>query len=224
MARENGWGAPRIHGELLKLGLEVDERTVSRYLPRGRTSPDKLQRWLVFLRNHRDALVGTDFFTVPTVTFEYLEGVCGAAPRTTADFAFRGNRPSGGAVGHSTTAQSRVRQIPGRRPPVRTPRIAANGFNTRSMPATSSAQSRPVTRSVVASSLPGPECPESRSESPAAPLGRCSQLRQPSLMALIPFSGFNIGCLSRRRRVRSPFPIHHQTAFVAARWQRQPFH
>ena len=44
MARENGWGAPRIHGDLLKLGLVVDERTVSRYLPRGRTSPDQLQR------------------------------------------------------------------------------------------------------------------------------------------------------------------------------------
>jgi len=72
MARENGWGAPRIHGELLKLGLVVDERTVSRYLPRGRTSPDQLQRWLVFLRNHRDALVGMDFFTVPTVTFRLL--------------------------------------------------------------------------------------------------------------------------------------------------------
>jgi len=72
MARDNGWGAPRIHGELLKLGIVIDERTVSRYLPRGRTSPDKLQRWLVFLRNHRDALVGMDFFTVPTVTFGLL--------------------------------------------------------------------------------------------------------------------------------------------------------
>jgi putative transposase len=72
MAQENGWGAPRIHGELLKLGLVVDERTVSRYLPRGRTSPDKLQRWLVFLRNHRDSLVGMDFFTVPAVTFRLL--------------------------------------------------------------------------------------------------------------------------------------------------------
>ena len=40
MARENGWGAPRIHGELLKLGLVIDERTVSRYLPRSSTSPD----------------------------------------------------------------------------------------------------------------------------------------------------------------------------------------
>ena len=72
MARENGWGAPRIHGELLKLGLMVDERTVSRYLPKSRTSPDKLQRWLVFLRNLRDGLVGMDFFTVPTVTCRLL--------------------------------------------------------------------------------------------------------------------------------------------------------
>jgi putative transposase len=72
LARENGWGAPRIHGELLKLGLVVDERTVSRYLPRGCTSPDKLQRWLVFLRNHQDGLVGMDFFTVPTAAFRLL--------------------------------------------------------------------------------------------------------------------------------------------------------
>ena len=72
MARENAWGAPRIHGELLKLGFGIDERTVSRYLPRGSTSPDKLQCWLVFLRNHRDSLVGMDFFTVPTVSFGLL--------------------------------------------------------------------------------------------------------------------------------------------------------
>jgi len=72
MARTNGWGAPRIHAELLKLGIVIDERTVSRYLTKGRTSPDKLHNWLVFLRNHRDALVGMDFFTVPTVTFGLL--------------------------------------------------------------------------------------------------------------------------------------------------------
>ena len=72
MASDNGWDAPRIHGELLKLGIEIEERTVSRYLPKRRTSPDKLQSWLAFLRNHRDALVGMDFFTVPTVTFRLL--------------------------------------------------------------------------------------------------------------------------------------------------------
>jgi hypothetical protein len=51
MARENGlWGAPRIHGELLKLGLTVSERTVSRYLPDRRTR--RSQTWRTFLANH----------------------------------------------------------------------------------------------------------------------------------------------------------------------------
>ena len=72
MARDNGWGAPRIQGELMKLGIQIDERTVSRYLPKRRPSPDKLQNWLAFPRNHRDALVGMDVFTVPTVTFGQL--------------------------------------------------------------------------------------------------------------------------------------------------------
>ena len=63
---------PRIHGELLMLGFDVSERTVSRYLPRGRPKPDASQRWLVFLRNHRDAIAAMDFFTVPTVTFDVL--------------------------------------------------------------------------------------------------------------------------------------------------------
>ena len=72
MARQNGWGAPRIHGELLELGIPIDERTVSRYLPKRPASPDKLKSWLAFLHNHQDALVGMDFFTVPTVTFRLL--------------------------------------------------------------------------------------------------------------------------------------------------------
>ena len=73
MATENGWGAPRIHAELLKLGFTVSERTVSRYLPRRPTNPDAVKRWLAFLRNHRDVIVGVDFFTVPTATFQLLE-------------------------------------------------------------------------------------------------------------------------------------------------------
>jgi putative transposase len=72
MARDNGWVAPRIHGELMKLGIQIDERTVSRYLPKRRAPPDKLRNWLAFLRNHQDALVGMDFFTVPTVSFGLL--------------------------------------------------------------------------------------------------------------------------------------------------------
>ena len=73
MATENPtWGAPRIHGELHMLGLEVSERTVSRYLPPRPRHPDAVARWLVFLRNHRDAIAAMDFFTVPTVTFRLL--------------------------------------------------------------------------------------------------------------------------------------------------------
>jgi len=73
MATENPtWGAPRIHGELQMLGLDVCEGTVSRYMPRRRPQPDALQRWLMFLHNHRDAIAAMDFFVVPTVTFRIL--------------------------------------------------------------------------------------------------------------------------------------------------------
>jgi transposase len=58
------WGAPRIHGELRKLGCEVSERTVSRLLPRRRRPPS--QTWRTFLTNHLAAMVSMDFFTVST--------------------------------------------------------------------------------------------------------------------------------------------------------------
>src|SRR5215469_10132949 len=64
------WGAPRIHGELLKLGIEISERTVSRLLPRKRRPPS--QNWKTFLDNHVGELVSVDFFTVPTATFRVL--------------------------------------------------------------------------------------------------------------------------------------------------------
>lgn len=66
------WGAPKIHGELLKLGLVVSERTVARYLRRLQRRGDPGQRWLSFLQNHREVIVAMDFFTVPTVTFKLL--------------------------------------------------------------------------------------------------------------------------------------------------------
>jgi len=74
MVSENGWGAPRIHGELLKLGIDVAERTVSRYLPRRPANPEKIQRWLTFLRNHANVSAAMDFFVVPTATFSVLYG------------------------------------------------------------------------------------------------------------------------------------------------------
>ena len=73
MATENPtWGAPRIHGELLKLGFDLSEPTVSRWLRRAPRTPDPVNRWLTFLRNHREAIAAMDFFTVPTLTFGVL--------------------------------------------------------------------------------------------------------------------------------------------------------
>jgi transposase InsO family protein len=64
------WGAPRIHGELLKLGLDVAERTVSRLMPKRRPEPS--QTWRTFLDNHVRDLVSIDFFTVPTARLRVL--------------------------------------------------------------------------------------------------------------------------------------------------------
>ena len=73
MAAENPtWGAPRIHGELLKLGFHLSEPTVSRWLRRAPRTPDPARPWLTFLRNHREAIAAMDFFTVPTLTFGVL--------------------------------------------------------------------------------------------------------------------------------------------------------
>jgi hypothetical protein len=71
MSRANPlWGAPRIHGELLKLGLTVSQATVSKYIVRPRRQPS--QAWRTFLKNHAPDLIALDFFTVPTATFRVL--------------------------------------------------------------------------------------------------------------------------------------------------------
>jgi putative transposase len=64
------WGAPRIHGELLKLGIDVAERTVSRLMPKRRPQPS--QTWRTFLANHVQDFVSIDFFTVPTASLRVL--------------------------------------------------------------------------------------------------------------------------------------------------------
>lgn len=66
------WGAPRIHGELLMLGFDVSERTISRWMRRAPRDLEPAKRWLAFLRNHREAITAMDFFTVPTITFGVL--------------------------------------------------------------------------------------------------------------------------------------------------------
>jgi transposase InsO family protein len=64
------WGAPRIHGELLKLGFKISERTVSRLMPKRHKEPS--QSWKTFLSNHVGQVVSIDFFTVPTVRLRVL--------------------------------------------------------------------------------------------------------------------------------------------------------
>lgn len=71
MSRDNvGWGAPRIHGELRMLGIDVSQSTVAKYMVRHRKPPS--QTWRTFLDNHVADLVSVDFFTVPTATFRVL--------------------------------------------------------------------------------------------------------------------------------------------------------
>ena len=71
MCRANPtWGAPRIHGELLKLGITIAEATVGHYMVRRRPPPS--QTWRTFLTNHVSQLVSVDFFVVPTFTFRVL--------------------------------------------------------------------------------------------------------------------------------------------------------
>jgi putative transposase len=72
MANENPkWGAPRIHGELMKLGFDISESTVLRYMPKkGRRTTG--QNWKTFLKNHSKEIIAIDFLTVPTINFKLI--------------------------------------------------------------------------------------------------------------------------------------------------------
>ena len=67
------WGAPRIHGVLLKLGIEIGQTSVAKYMARGRRGPS--QGWRTFLRNHADGIASIDLFVVPTLSFRPLYGL-----------------------------------------------------------------------------------------------------------------------------------------------------
>ncbi|HWL73598.1 MAG TPA: hypothetical protein VNQ74_06985, partial [Burkholderiaceae bacterium] len=67
------WGAPRVHGELLKLGIDVGQTSVAKYMVRTRRPPS--QGWKTFLRNHADGIAAMDLFVVPTVSFRLLYGL-----------------------------------------------------------------------------------------------------------------------------------------------------
>jgi putative transposase len=72
MATENHWRARKVQAELSKLGIAVSLATISRYVPKPKPDPASQQRWITFLRNHRDVIAGMDFFVVPTVRFHLL--------------------------------------------------------------------------------------------------------------------------------------------------------
>ena len=67
------WGAPRIHGELLKLGIDIGQTSVAKYMARRRGPPS--QGWKTFLRNHANGIAAMDLFVVPTVSFRLLYGL-----------------------------------------------------------------------------------------------------------------------------------------------------
>jgi hypothetical protein len=67
------WGAPRIHGELLKLGVYIGQTSVAKYMVRRRDPPS--QGWRTFLRNHADGIAAMDMFVVPTISFRLLYGL-----------------------------------------------------------------------------------------------------------------------------------------------------
>ncbi len=64
------WGAPRIHGELLKLGIDIRQTSVTKYMV-GRRGPPS-QGWKTFLHNHADGIAAMDLFVVPTISFRLL--------------------------------------------------------------------------------------------------------------------------------------------------------
>ena len=67
------WGAPRIHGELLKLGIDVGQTTVAKYMAKRRRPPSP--GWRTFLHNHVDGIASMDLFVVPTISFRLLYGL-----------------------------------------------------------------------------------------------------------------------------------------------------
>lgn len=72
MASANCWRARKIQAKLVKLGIRVSLAAVWRYLPNTQPDPSQQQRWMTFLRNHKDVIAGMDFFVVPTVRFRLL--------------------------------------------------------------------------------------------------------------------------------------------------------
>jgi hypothetical protein len=119
MSSENPlWGASRIHGELLMLGFEVAQSTVSKYMVRRRSQAP--QTWNTFLRNHAEAIAAIDMCVVPTLTFERLFAflVLGQSRPTTA-LMVRGDKASysrvAGPADHRGVSLELCANLPGAR-------------------------------------------------------------------------------------------------------------
>ena len=99
MTRENSWRARKIHAELMKLGFRVSLATVSRYVPKTKPDPTQQQRWMTFLRNHKDVIAGMDFFVFPTSPVSVAVRVVRDRSRTSEDFSLQRHRESICALG-----------------------------------------------------------------------------------------------------------------------------
>ena len=95
------WGAPRIHGELQTLGVDISERTVSRLLA-PHTRP-RSQTWKTFLTNHLTSAAAVDFFTVPTLSGRVLFVLVGTVALPAAHCAFQHHGASDSDMGGSTS-------------------------------------------------------------------------------------------------------------------------
>jgi putative transposase len=95
------WGAPRIHGELQKLGIEISQAAVSKYL--GRRSKPPSQTWRTFLNNHLQTLVSVDFFVVPTRAVQGLVRLRGPGARAAARPSHQRHRHPHGPVDGAAT-------------------------------------------------------------------------------------------------------------------------
>jgi putative transposase len=127
MSRDNPlWGAPRIHGELLKLGIKIGETTVSKYMIHRRKPPS--QSWRTFLKNHAKHIVSLDRFTVPTATFRalYVFIILSNARRRIVHFNVT-DSPTAGCTG-----QQIVEAFPGIPPHVICFRIETRSMETNS--------------------------------------------------------------------------------------------
>ena len=95
------WGAPRIHGELLKLGIDVGQTSVAKYMARRRGPPS--QGWKTFLRNHADGIAAIDLFVVPTISFRLLYGLLIMGPWPAADTVVWSDREANGRMDRQST-------------------------------------------------------------------------------------------------------------------------